>query len=109
VTDVAVGEPRLSGTDARDEEHVVTDPEVLRMTWRQRRQACPRDADETEARAEVVLENLPRVLLLIEQRDRHFARAEDDVVDGEDEPVGIDDGSRAHALVPEQPRRWMLG
>ena len=55
-----------------------------------------------------MLHDVARVLLLVEHRDRHLARAEHDVVDGENEPARIDERARAHALGAEEPRGRML-
>ena len=68
-----------------------------------------RDPQQREPRAEVVLaRRRPVYSLLVEQRDRHLARAEHDVVDGEDSPLGSMSVPEPMRSVPSRRRGRML-
>ena len=107
VADRAVGDARRALTDARHDERLLTECEAGETSERQSRESMVRQPHQRQARSEVVVHDLGDVGPLIEERDAHLRRAEDDVVHGEDEAVRTDECAGAHPLGAEDARRRM--
>src|SRR2546428_511737 len=102
-------QPPLPRTRGSQGEHGLAALESIRRGDGDRGQARPLHFQERQPQLEVLGDDLRPLGPPFGEADLYRFPSHDDVVDGEDEPGRINDGSRAHTLITQDARGRMRG